>query len=39
MMTAWKCYRCNLEFKEKIHAEMHHQITKHSARPVELIRV
>jgi len=38
MMTAWKCYRCNLEFKEEFHAEMHHQITKHSTRLIELIR-
>ena len=25
----WKCFRCNLNFKDKDHAELHENITKH----------
>ena len=28
--TVWKCYRCNLSFKDKELAEMHNQITGHT---------
>jgi len=35
-MTAWKCYRCNLTFKERHHAIMHKDISRHTAIPVEL---
>ena len=26
----WKCYRCNLSFKDEDLAEIHKQISKHS---------
>jgi len=25
----WKCFRCNLIFKDKDHAKLHEDITKH----------
>jgi len=25
----WKCFRCNLSFKDKDHAKLHEDITKH----------
>ncbi len=28
----WKCYRCNLSFKDKELAEMHKEIDNHSVR-------
>ncbi len=28
----WKCYRCNLSFKDKEVAEMHKEIASHSVR-------
>jgi len=37
-MNAWKCYRCNLSFTEESHVDMHHQLTKHSARPIEFVQ-
>ncbi|MGI0045777.1 MAG: hypothetical protein ACREBB_01125 [Nitrosotalea sp.] len=35
-MTAWKCYRCNLVFKEKTHVDMHNQVSQHHATEVTL---
>jgi len=35
-MTAWKCYRCNLTFKEESHVAMHKEISRHDARQVEI---
>jgi len=35
-MMAWKCYRCNLTFKEKSHAVMHSDISRHTTIQVEL---
>ncbi len=35
-MTAWKCYRCNLTFKEESHVVMHKEISKHEAIQVEI---
>jgi len=34
---AWKCYRCNLTFKHESHAILHKDISKHSARQIQLI--
>jgi hypothetical protein len=28
--TMWKCYRCNLSFKEQSHAEIHKNISNHN---------
>ena len=27
---AWKCYRCNLVFREELHAILHKEISNHS---------
>ncbi len=37
-MTAWKCYRCNLTFKQEDHAILHKDISSHTSRQIELIR-
>jgi len=34
---AWKCFRCNLIFKNKLDAITHDDITKHPAREIKLI--
>ena len=36
---AWKCYRCNLTFREESHAIIHNDISSHSTRQIELITV
>jgi len=28
-MKSWKCYRCDLTFKQEQHADIHHDITNH----------
>ena len=33
----WKCFRCNLSFKDDQIAEMHKEIAKHSVRKVKTI--
>ena len=33
----WKCYRCNLSFKDDDVAEMHKQISEHSVTKVKAI--
>ncbi len=33
----WKCFRCNLSFKDDNVAEMHKQISNHSVRKVKTI--
>ena len=33
----WKCFRCNLSFKEEELAEMHKQISKHSVSKVKAL--
>jgi len=33
----WKCFRCNLTFKEKNLAEIHTEISKHSVTKVKTI--
>ena len=35
--TAWKCFRCDLTFKEENHAKLHEEISKHSVRSVKII--
>ncbi|GFN41749.1 MAG: conserved hypothetical protein [Marine Group I thaumarchaeote] len=35
--TAWKCYRCDLTFKEKSHGIIHKDLSKHPIRQIELI--
>ncbi len=33
----WKCYRCELTFKDEAHAEMHKEISKHSVSKIKAI--
>jgi protein required for attachment to host cells len=33
----WKCYRCNLSFKDKNLAEIHKEISKHSVTKIKAI--
>ena len=33
----WKCFRCNLSFKDEQLAEMHKQISEHSMRKVKTL--
>jgi len=35
----WKCFRCNLSFKDENVAEMHKQISNHSVRKEKTIVV
>ena len=35
----WKCYRCNLSFKDEDVAEMHKQISDHSMTKVKTLTV
>ncbi|NHI02913.1 hypothetical protein DYY67_0034 [Candidatus Nitrosotalea sp. TS] len=35
-MTAWKCYQCNLVFKEHSHVAMHNEVSRHHAIEVKL---
>jgi len=35
--TAWKCYRCDLIFREESHAVLHKDLANHFARKIELI--
>jgi len=41
MMTikAWKCYRCDLTFKDESHVIIHKDISNHDARKIEMIAV
>ncbi len=32
---AWKCYRCDLTFKEKSIAKIHKELSKHPVRQIE----
>jgi hypothetical protein len=34
---AWKCYRCNLIFREKSHANIHEDISNHPAQKIEVL--
>ena len=34
--TAWKCYRCNLSFKDENVANIHKQISNHSVSKVRI---
>lgn len=31
-ITMWKCYRCDLTFKEKAHAEFHKDLENHNSQ-------
>ena len=33
----WKCFRCNLSFKDESLAEMHKQISEHSVSKVKAL--
>ena len=35
--VAWKCFRCNLAFKEEDVAEIHKQISKHAVTKVKAL--
>ena len=35
--SAWKCFRCDLTFKEEVYAKVHEDISKHSVRTVKVI--
>lgn len=34
--TAWKCFRCDLTFKEEFHAVLHKDILNHESRPIKI---
>ncbi len=34
---AWKCFRCNLTFRDENHAKMHNEISKHSVSKVKVL--
>ncbi|MCH7649308.1 MAG: hypothetical protein IIA83_11985 [Thaumarchaeota archaeon] len=36
-VMAWKCYRCDLVFREESHAIIHKDVSKHPIRQIELI--
>ena len=36
---AWKCYRCNLIFTEESYAILHEDLSKHSVREVQMLKV
>jgi len=36
-MKAWKCYRCDLTFKEESHVIIHKDISRHSVQQIELL--
>ncbi|KAG0511595.1 MAG: hypothetical protein NPMRD1_130026 [Nitrosopumilales archaeon] len=36
-LEAWKCFRCNLTFKEEPHAKLHEEISSHSVSSVKII--
>ncbi len=33
---AWKCYRCDLTFKEESHAILHKDLENHSTRTIKI---
>lgn len=36
-MKAWKCYRCDLTFKDESHAIIHKDILSHPAKQIDVI--
>ena len=36
MAWVWKCYKCNLCFKDEAHAHMHKAVTDHSVAKIQL---
>ena len=37
MVQAWKCYRCNLCFKDEAHVRMHRRVMNHSVAKIQLV--
>ncbi|MEK0319434.1 MAG: hypothetical protein QQN43_07625 [Nitrosopumilus sp.] len=37
--VAWKCFRCNLTFREEDVAKIHREISKHSVSKVKVLVV
>jgi len=35
--SAWKCYRCDLTFKEEDLAKLHKEISKHTVSSIKII--
>ncbi len=35
----WKCYRCELTFRDEEHAEMHRRISRHSVSRIRTVAV
>lgn len=33
----WKCYRCNLIFREEAVAQLHRTLSNHNIRPADMI--
>jgi len=38
-IIAWKCYRCNLTFRDESHVILHKDISNHPTRKIELVVV
>ncbi len=38
-ITAWKCYRCDLIFRDESHVIIHKDISNHPTRKIELVVV
>jgi len=36
-IIAWKCYRCDLTFRDESHVIVHKDISRHPVRQIELI--
>jgi len=34
---AWKCYRCDLTFRDELHVRIHKDISRHPVQQIELI--
>ena len=34
MSEIWKCYRCDLTFRDREHADMHTEISRHSVSKI-----
>ncbi len=35
-MMAWKCYRCDLTFREESHAILHKDISNHRSQEIKI---
>ena len=36
MVRVWKCYRCNIYFRDEAHAQTHADVTNHSLSRVRI---